>query len=299
MIHEFALEPSLLNNWQNFRYLTEKFSVPQGRLISRYPTRWARLVYDGLHDCPPMEKKRIEVRLSRIGLRMIDRPDAQWDRMRDWLSNAELEDGRKPFHAILAEENPRSNAKVLLGREVDETNPLWNSNRSINVPRQAQAMAAAVAPLLRIASQVVFVDPYFEPGRAKWRNSFQELLRAVFSQRQCSPPGRLELHTNDRWEQTQYHANCQRLAGLIPNGVNVTIIRWHQRDGGEAFHNRYILTDLGGVSFQVGLDEGDPGETEDITLLDEDVHRLRLSQFDAAHPAFDFIDKVVVAGTRR
>jgi hypothetical protein len=37
-------------------------------------------------------------------------------------------------------------------------------------------------------------------------------------------------------------------------------------------NNRYILTDLGGVSFQHGLDAGRKGETDDITRLDLDQH---------------------------
>jgi hypothetical protein len=42
------LKPSLLNNWKDFRYFTEKFGIAQGRLISRYPKRWKRMVYESL-----------------------------------------------------------------------------------------------------------------------------------------------------------------------------------------------------------------------------------------------------------
>ena len=40
MLFEYAVEPVLLNNWPSFRYFYEKFGVPQGRLISRYPKHW-------------------------------------------------------------------------------------------------------------------------------------------------------------------------------------------------------------------------------------------------------------------
>jgi hypothetical protein len=48
MFYEYALKPSLLNNWKDFRYFTEKFGIAQGRLISRYPKRWKRMVYESL-----------------------------------------------------------------------------------------------------------------------------------------------------------------------------------------------------------------------------------------------------------
>jgi hypothetical protein len=52
-------------------------------------------------------------------------------------------------------------------------------------------------------------------------------------------------------------------------------------------HNRYILTDLGGVSFQHGLDTGADGETDDISRLDLDQYIFRCKQYDPAAPAFD------------
>jgi len=142
------------------------------------------------------------------------------------------------------------------------------------------------------------VGPYFDPARPKWCNSFREFLNAIFDHRQCSPVHRLKYHTNDRWERAEFHARCARLRGLIPARVEVHIIRWREQSEGEALHNRYILTDLGGVTFPAGLDEGDPGETDDMSLLDEDLCRLRSSQFDVASSAFDFVDQIVIRGTR-
>src|SRR5690606_977065 len=56
MIHEFAVDPEALTGWQNFRYVVEKFGIPQGRLISRFPKEWKSLVYDACAACPPVEK---------------------------------------------------------------------------------------------------------------------------------------------------------------------------------------------------------------------------------------------------
>jgi hypothetical protein len=90
MIHEFALEPGLLSSWERFRYLTEKFGVCHGRLISRYPKRWKAMVYEALTGCSEIERKKIEVKLQHIDDRMIARTN-EWSSKHDWLTNAEHE----------------------------------------------------------------------------------------------------------------------------------------------------------------------------------------------------------------
>lgn len=69
--------------------------------------------------------------------------------------------------------------------------------------------------------------------------------------------------------------------------MQVTLYRWRERPGGQRLHNRYILTDIGGVSFQHGLDTGQAGETDDINRLGLDQYTLRCQQYDPAVPAFD------------
>jgi hypothetical protein len=68
MLHEYALEPALLDNWKDFRYFTEKFCVSRGRMIARYPKRWKRLVYESLSNCGEIERKRIEEGLIEFHL---------------------------------------------------------------------------------------------------------------------------------------------------------------------------------------------------------------------------------------
>ncbi len=88
-----------------------------------------------------------------------------------------------------------------------------------------------------------------------------------------------------------------RLPNIIPHGMCVRLVRWRQKDGGEKLHNRYILTDKGGVSLGVGLDDGTPGETDEIKLLDEETYKFRWKQY-TSEPAFDLVDEVVVEGRR-
>ena len=66
MIYEYAVDPALLCDKERFRYLVENFGVHKGRLISRYPKRWKRLVYKGVAELSEMQRKWIEERLATI-----------------------------------------------------------------------------------------------------------------------------------------------------------------------------------------------------------------------------------------
>jgi hypothetical protein len=57
-----------------------------------------------------------------------------------------------------------------------------------------------------------------------------------------------------------------RLRFIIPASVELILYRWRQRSGGDVLHPRYILTERGGLSFEFWLDEGELGETLDISL---------------------------------
>ena len=85
-----------------------------------------------------------------------------------------------------------------------------------------------------------------------------------------------------------FRQQCERrLPGIVPRGLRVDLVRLRQRDGGERLHNRYILTELGGVTFGVGLDQGDSADTDDIQLLDRAQYEARWRQYASDTPAFD------------
>jgi len=54
------------------------------------------------------------------------------------------------------------------------------------------------------------------------------------------------------------------------------------------------LTDIGGVSFGIGLDDGDDGETDEVTLLEDKKYKFRWVQYMGPELAFDLMDKLII-----
>ena len=292
MIYEYALEPQLVAGWtdrRDCRHYMQSFEFGQGRVVSRYPKRWSRLVRDAFESTDDLAKTRLVELLARISERMVRRGNVQWDDSTNWLENAEREHDRRPFHAILARTNPNSHAHVVMESDLDDgATERWVVSRGLTVPRKAADMAEAVASLLRCSSTVIFVDPYFGPEKPRYRRPFEAFLERMIRQRPGGMPKRIEVHTAADQTGTEefFRGECERrLRRCVPEKMRVLVRRLRQKQGGEQLHNRYILSDLGGVSFSYGLDEGDEGETDDITLMDWDQYQVRWSQYSGDPPA--------------
>lgn len=294
MIHEYALEPELVATWGNrhdYRYFIEKFGLGQPRIVSRYPKPWKRLVWEAFHSNDELEKARMTELLARLSEPMVKRRDYVWEPERTWLENAHREDERVPFHAILARVNPNDHPRTLLSDGLADATPLWAVPRAVTIARSGGDMAAAVLAMLRIADVVIFVDPYFRPGELKNQRPLTAFLRAIMTGRPMNAPRRVEVHTSLKYESAPtagfFLSECEkRLPRCVPQGVRLSIRILSQRTGGEQLHNRYILTDVGGLTFGAGLDDGPEGETDDVSLMDRSQYELRWSQHATEPMAF-------------
>lgn len=293
MIHEYALEPELVATWtdpENCRYFKESFGLDRGRIVSRFPKRWKRLVWRAVSSTDDFARKRLEVLLAHLTERMVNRSNIDWQpTATSWLENAETEHDKRPFHAILARANPRRRWEVLTKVDMDESmSRRWSVRRACTVARNAKEMAEKVAPLLRCSSIVIFVDPHFTPSRRRYRRPFETFLERLVQLRPGMSPKRVELQTaakdptTDSWFRRECH---EKLCACVPSGIRVLVRRLKKKPDGDRLHNRYILSDLGGVTFGIGLDEGNEGETDDVTLMERSQYELRWSQYAGDPPA--------------
>lgn len=299
MLSEFALDPSLLNNWNTFHYLVEHFGIPHGRMISEFPKIWKRMVRDACRECQPVERLRIVEALNRIDPKLLPALRT-YDTTRSWVENAELQHRAAPFHAIITGHNLANAAYVLSPDELNETHPLWAVQREAPIARKAEDMAACVEKLLLISSEILFIDPNFNPQHFRFRKPLELFIEGAL---RGKPVARIEYHAKDddhTMSSEAFKAACERhLPRIIPIGVELSLYRWKQRVGGDALHARYVLTELGGLRFEYGLDEGDSGETLDISLLDTGLYKIRWDSFQCATAVYDLVDEVHIFGQKR
>jgi len=289
MIYEYALEPELVATWgtkQNSIIYSSAFGFGQGRAVSNYPKKWSRMVYSCARGSE-MEIKRLVELLKRIEENMIKRRDPIYDGdRRSWIENALLEHKRYPFFAIMAKNNLNHLSQIICEDDLaDSPCPSWDIPHGITVNRNAAEMAATINMMLGRCRWVKFIDPYL--SRIKWghKQSMMAFLRILGTERPVGPLEFIEIHTDEKGPSLEFLKDFYE--EIIPAGLTVTLFQWKEIPGGQRLHNRYILTDLGGVSFHNGLDAGEDGETDDITRLDYEQYRLHCTQYNRATSFFE------------
>lgn len=311
MLREYAVEPDLVPTWldrKTGRYFLNNFGIGTPRIISRYPREhWKRLVWAAWcasSDDQESERTRMEVLIQRLSEAMVERRSATWYPDRPWLDNAVEEHQRSPFHAVFARGNPAGHERVLVADELDERTPLWALGHGVMIARTAEAIAGAVGDMLRAATDIVMVDPYFAPHHKRFLEVFDACFGKCFDRRVASPP-RIRIFSSKVEKSSTFEffkEKCSNhLPGTLPAGQEATIRRLRERRPvGEKLHNRYILTELGGVSFGTGLDKEEAlaGATDDLNLLDRGQYEWR--QYAGEPPEFDLPeDPITVTGTGR
>lgn len=303
MIYEYALQPELVCTWTDrllCSLIMGQFGLDKGRLVSRYPSQypsqWKELVLESYernasrrpdtqkeHAKKQWERKRLEELLQRLGDIFINRDNPLWTNELDWLNNAITEHQRGKFRAILASENVRDVNEILTIDDLHDNNPLWSIHQSgIAVSRDPEKMANIVAPLLQNARNVIFVDPHFQPNLPRYLEPLKLFLKIMATSQNVIKKQIVEVHCNaDKCgEYGWFKGECaSKLPDAIPKAMKVTIFYLQEKIGGEALHNRYILTEIGGIGFGYGLDKGNKGQQDDLHLMGYDQLTLRWSQY--------------------
>lgn len=293
MLFEYAVEPQAIgSSWQNFRYLIEKFGFDRGRLISRFPKKWEREVIEAAQQAGmgDVRLKSLVSRLQRAKTEALVPSGRAYDPgVGDWLQNAIAQQAIAPFHAIIAGQNPGARPDVLVVDDADETNPLMASPHMWEVERVGTALAAAMRPLLSSAKTVLFVDRFFDIGKAPYR----ETLKACLDVIHASGSGvlRCEIHFCDhdtRHSLEHVERNAPRwLAGVLPAGMSIVLFCWKERADGTDFHARYLLTDIGGINIEAGFSAEGAHQMVQFGLLTFDIAASRLRDLERNSTVYD------------
>lgn len=307
MIHAFALEPQLVATWgrrEEFRFIHDKFGLGTPRVFLELPafSTWKKAVYAAATALALSQEdmKRIEELFRIFGEHRHRRANSVYDGLRAWLDNAEAEYARRPFAGIVAIENPRHHAAVLVASQLGASSAGWTLTAGGSPARTPEALAAALSAMVTNCRQLHLVDPHFGPNKARFRRVLEALMDVVANAGLQLDVVRIHCMVQSDYGLASFERDAERMARRLPDGVAIEFVRWQRRSGGDRLHNRYVLTDVGGVALGTGLDDGSAGETDDVLLLPRAQYELRWSQYVDANGAFDCVDRPkVIVGTRK
>lgn len=293
MIYEFAVDPNVLSNWSDFRYIIEKFGVQNGRLISRFPKAWKRMVYEACEDCKVIEKKKIEEKLINIDTLML-KNSREYNSKNEWIQNAIEQHYLKQFKAIISNFNSNEINELISAADLSEDNIYFKVDREHIAGRNIEELCAYVSPLISFSSEILFVDQHFCPRKTRYRNTLEGFLKCVNIEKLKS----VEYHIALKNEEGYYNEDFESLSRLIPTNLSVKFIRWKSAHLGESLHPRYILTDIGGIRIEKGLDTRLGDDDTDISLLSHNLYLKRLAEYRKETSPFEFEDEFIITGNQ-
>jgi hypothetical protein len=305
VIHAYALEPELVATWgrrSEYRFIHDKFGLGTPRAMLELPsfTKWKRDVYRAANDLELSQEDMLRLaELFRVfSEHKCRRADAVYDGVLTWLENGEREYDRKPFAGILATQSPRVHEAVLLGDDLKPTDARWARSPGATARRTPEGLATALTAMLINCRTLHLVDPHFGPENARHWRVLEALLDVLASN--GVTPDLVRVHCSAKSTLEFFEGEASKMAARLPSGITVEFRRWTQRNGGDRLHNRYVLTDLGGVALGVGLDVGAEGETDDLLLLPQEQYVRRWAQYAEEDGSFDVGDMPVsIQGQRR
>lgn len=241
-----------------------------------------------------MEKKRVIEKLRELKLRASVKSGREYDPSQGWLENAIEQHNLHPFHAIIAAQT-NENKSVVSVDELDENQPLLKCRRDYKVIRTGDQIARALTPLLLHTRTVLFVDPYFDVSKAGIRETLKCCLNTFATN--GSEGLRCEVHfgsMNGMPDTPSIERNVSIwLDGVIPDGMSVVFHTWMRKENGEDFHDRYLLTERGGVKLGAGFIAQGNHQTVNMSLLDVNFCENEQANFKRNTTVYDLVEPVI------
>ncbi|MBI9083878.1 MAG: hypothetical protein JEZ11_09800 [Desulfobacterales bacterium] len=261
---------------RDMNFFRGSLGADQGRLISDIPRKkWSRIARKAILDSENGEvaKKRLAANLDALSRDALFKRNTVPNVATDiWMDHALAAHADRPFRAILTDTHEGDEAYVFANDTDFAAEPLWAIPIDMAVDRTTQMMIEAIRPMLDCAREVVLIDRNFDPDKYRWR-PFLEELALFLSRRTFSPSiNKIAFHIGDHFGVHHVQGRCTHHFGAkIPAGMRIEFHIWPKDD----LHDRYVLTDIGGARFGVGLDIHDgSGQTAvEINRISAETHR--------------------------
>ncbi len=298
MIHLFAVDPSIFLAGAELTSLVRSgLQLHRGRAIARFPANWSAEVSKKIASLAPMQRKRLMTWLE--GVKTFSDCRRPLKAEQSWLGNAKSHqaDVATSYRAILStESDPR--VRVLNIQDLEDEDQHWNVGTQTVIPRSNREIAEACKFFILHANKIILVEPYFDPGDEYKRRTLTSILRALPSRTIGKPEIELHTYKNPKFNKNFATDFVKELPDCVPKGFTVNGFLWEKIEGGERFHRRYVLTDIGGLYFEGGLDSGPIGETTDVVLLEPSLNRDRKKDYHPTSTKFSLVRQFFVSGRR-
>ena len=300
MIYEHLIEPEFLlqlaNNQRNCQDFKRQFLTSTPRVLSNCPNFKnfrAQVLSNISPDASDMAITRIEGLLNFIEYNRRVKRNYEYRGELSWNENASLvsQSCFADYVVVNTVEPKGFTGKVITLQDFEDG--IEDIHWQGIVKKDITHMLQAFGNVLRLSSEITFVDPYFNDRPKVWSLfiNFVEAsltdsptstksIRVVYSAEKPNLP--TPEYLLDKFEKA-HPVLCAQL-------TKIEFISVGSKHDGEALHNRYLITDLVGINFGFGFDTRESGQTDDISFMQEEQYEVRYEQY-VKQKAFSIFDR--------
>lgn len=286
MIYEVAIDPEVLLEWakserDTFCYY-EYYGNGTPRILSTFPkSKVHKLRSYLIKKIDALEKVEDQIRyeemVKSLGRNIYQRDCENVDSSICWYES--IASQSIPFDIVLTKKQIECKNSITL-------NDLYNSNvyklkSEVSFSRTSEDFIKVIKNLLQLTSEkIIVIDPYAYTDDAI--KVIADMLIELSKRRNKSKPveftvvykGKIETNADKAPYAKVYK---QRLLNKLSEPLeNITIKVLHiaENEDSDAFHNRYILSELAGIKlgYGLGFKKDKKHHTDEASILDEDIY---------------------------
>lgn len=289
MIHEYALQPSVLCSWaessRDYAEFMREYGLGTPRLISSFPKRQSsRLRRYFLQYSPGDNQSLKALRYTEMVEKLVETlvlREPMENQPSDWAEAAVSENARAPFGVVISS-MPLETERNITPDCMYDRGSAWSHPNQVDFQRTKADFLSIIENMIRLASQrIVIVDAY------GWTNESIAMLQTILNSMHNSrvggqvPPICVFYKEHSKGPSARYVLE-QIVEGLNDDGktVQLDVMELREIRGNDVFHNRCILTELAGIMIGHGIGvSDDPAHTDDATLMHRDIYVKKWRQF--------------------
>ena len=286
----FAIDPEVLNSYENIRYLLEKFGYDKGALIPQVPKNWHALVFHGCEKSSLSDKEFsliTELLTESKELCCVKMGSLNYKNTLSWLDNIKSEFIREKVSHVISNTDSINYGIIDFFNKDNRSilKKLFDNCRDIEIKRTAIEIAEVSKYLIKKEKEIIFVDPYFYLAKeSRTDSSLVRINRYInvikaFVDLVGSQKNKPKIIINCVYEEfegdndislTEEYKNILQI--YINNDWRFQFNRWSKNESSIDYHARYLLTSKGGLRYDRGfVQPEDLSEREkftDVSCLD-------------------------------
>lgn len=306
MIYEYAIEPKIISLWassdRDYAEFFREYGLGTPRIISNFPkSKTSKFRSYLLRHAPENPDSLQGMRYTEMVLKIAEataQRECQTEQDDDWRQLVAIENNRLPFDVILTNDSIDMERNITLS-SMYTRNSIWSHDKQKSVQRTNEKMLETIGNFIKLSSdKIIIVDTYGWTDESI--NFIRELLNLVQGRQLNSKIPDLSLFYKDKrggastgvGSPTASYVKSQILKhhqGFEPSKLSVFCLR--EKPENDIFHNRCILSELGGMLMGHGIGvSGVEHHTDDLALMEVSIY-LKKWQLFSGETTYEVVSK--------